>query len=312
MKQFSLAKITDLLSSHGYIIYRIFGRDGLCEYIEIVSMNWTDFFMIYAGDDISIPCTNFLEMEKIEEIVDEDDDNVIENTEIEEQVVQENYTDVTQRDIDLTNPNAEKQLQKTYHTSIDIKNKKELNYKQVAPYLRQLKRLNKCVEDIDYNLGIYTKQYFIVSRGSKIKSYFIKKADYADSSRILIVTPFENLVFNVENIYDNIIFIKNGIYRTLKKTHSNFIKSLEPLFDVGLFVNETLRNIHELEELLNEFSNFLEIAKKKSDHEDTKGDIANRILTNRTKYESLLLKLDEVLFENAVMMVRILGNFKSI
>lgn len=334
MKQFSLTKITEMLSNYGYIIYRIFGRDNMCEYIEVVSMNWTDFFCIYV-DEYDIPCGNVLELEKIqeEEIQPsrpsqniEDDriiqDSIVENTEEEMEMINENYTDISIRDVDLTNPNAERELEKSYSTTIDVKDSKELNYKNVAEHIRQLKRLNRCVEDIDYNLAIYTKRYFIVSSGNRVKAYYIKKADYSESSRILIVTTFENMVYNVETIYDNILFIKNGLYRTFKKTQSNFIKALSPLFNINEFIYDSLSNIHILEENVSKFTNFLEIAKRKSEvlkevketneYEESKSDIVQTILNNRIKYETLLLKLDKVLFENAVMMTRILKNFNKL
>lgn len=322
MPKFSLSKFTDLLSKYGYIIYRIFGRGGMCEYIEIVSMNWTDFFLVYIPSNYDMISSNSLELEKIseEEIGGTTEEKeLVEGTHEEMNTIENNYFDFSINDIDLTKKpeNAQKDLEKNYSTTIELQSKENIHLKNVNTFYRQLKRLNRCVEDIEYNVGLYTKQYLVVSKKNKIKSYYIKNADISDNTRLLVVTDFENIVYNIETIYEHIIFIKSGIYKTLKRAQDNFIKTLERLFDIHTFIKDPIDNMNALEVYLDKFHNFLEIENEKQEdknkeNEMKRSEIINNILTTRIKYETLLLKLDRALFDNAVMMSRILINFEKL
>ena len=153
----SLSKLASFLFKKDFIPRKYFRYEGNCIFLEIVSLSSGVTTMLYIPSRFVIPLSpgeNVIEVELIDtEDMDPNayDRNPLANPE-------ETYQPV---DVIPSNDNGdtEEMLQLKYKKAIELKSGKTRNTVVLKEIIRQLNRLQYCVEGLPYDITIYQNNY---------------------------------------------------------------------------------------------------------------------------------------------------------
>lgn len=249
---FSINKLEKLLASKGFLIRKFFIIHGLCAYIEVMSINTADIFMLSIPSrykfnmetgnnvykiryiDMGDECTR----DTSDEYAGSPDNIDLEKaySEIETNISPDNYDDEDDE-------NVASRLEEAYKRPISLKDISKEDTKHVRDIFRQLKRLKYCVQSIRYKLVIVWNTYLcVLNRDDSIECFYIKKFPVISSRKLLVACDLELFYEKLETIEHDITQVKYGIYKILDKNQDkhtrNINRMLEERNDVIKYSND--------------------------------------------------------------------------
>lgn len=358
---FSIDKLCKILSLKGFICKNFYKLNGRCTFIEVVSLNNGNVFILY------IPKKYFFDIERYQHYklkyinLDENDKDEI----LKEYVGNPDFEKLEQdyESIDLESEYSKKsaggienQLEYKYKKTINLKDIDQVDNIDIKCIIRQLRRLRYCVQNIRYKLCIKYKKYICFIRNEEridcfyIRKYLHEKSD-ENNREIMITVNLDLLYENLEILDDDIIQIKKGLNQILNKNHLSHAKSFENMMEKKSDVISMTQNLYNKKEnidkyiisfhkllletnvkytnLYNQLNKLREIKNSKKgdvqhdityshqikyvteqleNTENVKDNILSQISNLNQQHQHLSLMTDKILFDNAVMLDKILKN----
>ena len=346
----SLSKLASFLFKKDFIPRKYFRYEGNCIFLEIVSLSSGVTTMLYIPSRFVIPLSpgeNVIEVELMDiENMDPNayDRNPLVNPE-------ETYQPV---DVIPSNDhgNTEEMLQLKYKKAIELKSGKTRNTVVLKEIIRQLNRLQYCVEGLPYDITIYQNNYLVYMRNREPDCYIIKDKLLSRSRHLRVTTPLQ-LIYERANTMDHETSqVVVGIQKILDKNMRSHAKFLNQLIsrkgNLLNFAGLMNRKKMEYDQLVRKYKGLLEKLdiqekdiksqrKKFSDLGDTgfdselnrsqvragferklqhcltvKQKIIDKMIVIQSASESLSLQADKILYDNSIMMDKIFKNFSKL
>ena len=357
----SLNKLENLLHANGFLPKKFFVIDNLIIFIEVLSINNADSFMLYIPSKYDIQIGQKDNVYKIKNIQVDEYGNIPidyagdpDNIELEKAY---DEIDLLTDPLELSSKdqhNMENHLEEKYKHQVSLKNTSKDITEQLREIFRQLRRLKFCVQNLKYKLCIIYKDYLCcIGRRNNFDCYYIQNIQGPSEKKLMINLDLETFYSNFSSITIDIATIREGVYRVLDKNHdkhinniskmleqknlnvlsdiilrkklhySNHLKSLEKLlYTLGQSEKKIIEKLIDIQDRYSGEASIkglhvdIEYSHMISKHEDelsrlnvVKQELISNILQVKTNYDNLSLKVDNICFNNIIMIDAILKNF---
>jgi len=268
----SIEKLEKLLSAKGFIPSRYFVMHGLCVYIEIVSIENADMFLLYIPSKYKFKLkkgrTNMNNIKYLD--IDETEDNTADYYagEPDEHSVENTYREI---DVGISpnvnGDNIAPYLEENYKRTITLKDISDEDSKEIRDIVRQLKRLRFCVQNVKYKIVIIYKSFLCaIKRDDTIECYVIKKYPEKNCKKLYVTTDLEILYEKIDSLMLNMNTIRKGLYHILDKNHFTHTRTLQSLMeeknDIMRLSDRSYAKKLEYEKYLKEANKMLEAIKR--------------------------------------------------
>ena len=325
------------------VYIEILAKETAMPYMLYIPSNY-DFIYETMGNQYEYYEISYLDYTNTEDIVDKYGKNKL--------LDQDYYADIDMKPKYNESCNMEDKLTKKYENTIVLNQYKSGEHFDLRCIVRQLERLVYSVSKLDYKLCIFYKKYLCaIKRDNSIECFYVKElhTNYRniivsfDLEMMYNTTPEDiredlgQINESVYNIFENnrqkhldnifAIFDKKNhikkIYSKLLKKKSDYalqIINYQKLYNTVNDKEKDIGNrIKQYKQTKNRYANAeTNLAKiDKIKREGTKLlDIQNKIIVNmnisRQKYNDVLLTIDKILFDNIIMLDKIMKNFTMI
>ena len=222
----SLSKLCKILRKRAYVPHKYYSYEGNCIFIEMISLHEGSGAMIYIPSRFAIPInsdSNVIELEYFD--LENEADAYAENP---ERSPEEQYPEVS---VDAPeNVSAKDHLTDKYKRNISITSGKRRNTQDIKDIVRQLSRLQLCVEGLPYHVAIIQNGYFGFIREGETDTYCFKDFSNAIGARSLHVVATLPLFFEKGlEMNTEAAQISDGIQKILDKNldaHANYLETL--------------------------------------------------------------------------------------
>ena len=225
----SYEKLELLLNNNGVVIKKIFSMNQECVMLEVLCIINANCFIIYIPSKYSIPVPdleNVFDLDYFD--LDKDENIAMEYGENPDDLdLEKNYESINLQNDHIT----ENKLNDNYNHPLSLTNNKYKEIKNVKEVVRQLNRLKFCTKNLKYNLSIIFKNYICtIKTDNNINVFIIDSYNINNENKNLLVTiDLNNFYKKIDTFLDDIITIRDGIYKILNKNHTNNLKNLKKL-----------------------------------------------------------------------------------
>ena len=346
----SLNKLASFLFKKDFIPRKYFRFEGNCIFLEMVSLSSGVTTMLYIPSRFVIPLSpgeNVIEVELID--TEDMDPNAYDRNPL-------SNPEDTYQPIDVIpsndHGNTEEMLQLKYKKAIELKSGKTKNTNVLKEIIRQLNRLQYCVEGLPYDITIYQNNYLVYMRNGEPDCYVIKEKLYNNARNLRVTTPLQ-LIYERANTMDHETSqVVKGIQKILDKNMRSHAKFLDQLItrkgNLLNFASLMNRKKMEYDQLINKYKGLLEkldlqekdIKLRRKKFADLGGGgfdselnrsqvragferklqhclvvkqkIIDKMIVIQSASESLSLQADKILYDNSIMMDKIFKNFSKL
>lgn len=356
----SFNKLEKLLSRNGLIPKKFFIIHGLIVYMEVLSIENADSFMLYIPSKYEIAIGLGDDVFKVK-YIDVTEDGHIPGDYAGEPDNFDLEKEYDCDDIDLSpgvrlKGDLTDHLEEKYNHPVSLKdNGKCDDSKQLREVFRQLRRLKFCTQSLKYKIAITFNNYLCcIRRDDTYECFFIHSFGGAPERKLMVTIDLETLYEKIDSVSIDIKTVREGIYRVLDKNQGKHIQNIQKLLEqkkvLTTFSDVVLRKkeqystyLKSLEKLLDDLSRaekknidkLVEIEDKYSSQASLKGlhldiekthqigkyetelsrinsikqELIRNILILKSKHENLSLRVDNIVFDNIIMIDAILKNF---
>ncbi len=334
---YSIEKLKSIIVSNGWIPIRYYIKDGLCYYIELLNASSLECCLLYINSDYKFSMDAGGNIFKIKhtDITEGEGEGKGEDSEAVLILSPDKNTTISEY------------IEGYYDQPIKIKDMSVQDSTEIRTTCKQLIRIKRSVQHLNYKVGIFYKNYIcIITKYNEIDVFTVKHFPQSDEKRMVIAFDLKTFYNNSERIPRDIIVVKKGVYNLLEKNQILYTKILDKLAEskqetANIATNaktklrmyeEQIKKIESVLPLLNDeektlmqkindaYANTSFDAMSEKASLDTellqlkrsKEEIINNLSVLRTKRENLLMNVDRVFFENSVMFDKILKNFASL
>jgi hypothetical protein len=336
MATLDIKKFKKILQNYEISIIDYYLMDGKCSMIKAFINSICEFLIIY------IPSKLRFEI---------DSQNAYEVVEIEDDSENDDYSNSSkipniQKIDEEKNESKYEELTKKYKINISLDESDEPISRKLK---RQVNRLKMPFSSLDYDIGINSGKYMGISFGDSVSIFQIK--NYRSTNKnIMYLINVNNLVKKINEINDNISNIKNQFYDILQNvsisnfesmssipSYSSFNNNYESFFNkIMIKGDEYKKSIQDYNNIYKKIKekeeNIIEEYNKTSSIEDplkrktltnkyqkelndvfySKTDIIKKGILLASKYQKSLVTLEEVSFDNSIMIDRVYKNFEQL
>lgn len=227
----SLDKLHRLLLEKGFSPVSHFYYKGLCRYIEIVSSEYAEHFLLTISSRYDVGMREgdtgynikYLDVDgsgRIPEKYASLPDN-IEMSQMYDEI------DLVRSDIPNDEKDLESKLLEGYKKSIHLADSVDGNIADLRDIFNQLKRIGNCVSGLQYRAAIFYKVWLsVLSQDSEIECYFIKNYTPDTGRKFIITIDLESFLQNFSKVASDVEQINQGISRILNKNISTHTAQL--------------------------------------------------------------------------------------
>ena len=326
----SYSKMEKLLFKKGLFPKKKYVIDNSCVYIEVLCVSNSEIILVY------IPSKYDIKVEKGDDVYDiKYLDISVEGSIPNDYAIEPDNFDLEQvyeqidinENIDLDNKNIETKLKENYKHPISLKDMNKNQITELKNSFRQLERFKFCIKGLKYKLAICYKNYICcIRRDDTFEGFAIKDYLSNEYKKLNVIIDLETLYSSKEPIDNDILTLKDGIYKILNKNqikHSKILqKMLEQIIDSEkqiiekiYFIKQNNNSSVDIKGLHNDVENIHIIGNLEKELENianVKKEIMNNIFDITNKLQTLSLQTDSVFFDNSVMLDTILKNFSSL
>jgi hypothetical protein len=333
-----IKKFKKILQKFDISIIEYYSIDGKCAMIKAFIDSICEFLLIYIPSKIrfSLDAQNIYEIVEIDEHSENDDysksskvPNMSKINNIDEEKSVSKYEELTRK----------------YKTNISLDGSDEPIPRKIK---RQLNRLKIPFSSLDYDIGVSNGKYIGLSFGDSESIFQIKKYKNNGDRNIMYLINVDSLVKKIDDINEQIECIKSQFYDIIQNVSiSNFnsitisdsnnkVKYESYFSGIALKKNEYKSSIEEYQNLYKQIKkkqeSIINEYQKVSKIEDpiqaksmvtkyqkeldqifyTKTDIIKKGIILISKYQKNLLSLEEVSFDNSIMIDRVNKNFEQL
>ena len=243
-------------------------------------------------------------------------------------------------------------LDNTYKHTIILNDLKEKDTVMIKDMYRQLRRLKYCLHGIQHKIAIMNAPYIgMVDQENNIRIFYIEKLKREKIRKMYVIIKLDIWFDKVAVINDEIDQIFSGIYSLLDANQIQHTKNIKTMIhknsNIGTDSDNLTRYKLECQDYIEKFSDILKktntlisSTQKEIDDLDENDDDINadmrrthkkkkfqnkirkifskkettlkHIIDLKNKYENLSLSIDSILFDNIIMLDKILQNFKEL
>ena len=355
----SFSKLEKLLSRKGLIPKKFFIMHGFIVYIEILSIENADIFMLYIPSKYEIAIGLGEDVFKVKYIEITEDGHIPgdyagepDNFDLDKEY---DGDDIELSDGALRKSNLTDHLEEKYNHPVSLKdNNKDNNSKDLKEIFRQLRRLKFCTQNLKYKIAIRFNNYLCcIRRDDTYECFFIYSFGGSSDKKLMVTIDLETLYEKIDSVSIDIKTVREGIYRVLDKNQGKHIQNIHKLLEQKLvltkFSNIVLKkkeqystylksleqllfdltcaekkNIHKLIETEDKYSGQASLKGLHSDIEKShqigkyetelsrinsiKQELIQNILIVKSKHENLSLTVDNIVFDNIIMIDAIFKN----
>ena len=231
----SITKLDKLLTKYNFSIKKIFTMDDKCVYIEALSNNTAELFMIYIPSKYEIQVNRADNVFSLKYLEINEDGTVPANYAGEPDgfELDQKYGNLDlPQNTHIETENMEEHLQENYNHALSLKdiNKKDLN--ELRDIFRQLKRLGFSVQSLGYKLCIvYDKYLCCIRRDDTFEGFIVPYLRGNKQRKLYVSIDLETLYKKFESISVDINTIKQGIQRLLNKNHYKHTSNLNNMLE---------------------------------------------------------------------------------
>ena len=266
----SITKLVNLLGERGFYVKTFYKVCGVCAFIEIISSQNADNYMLYIPSKYNFKISSSLDnVYDLKQIDVESNNN--ESDILKEYAEKPDELDVENEyhEIYLNNPklfdgdeNVEKILENKYKKQIQIQESNTSENSDVKCILRQLNRLKFCVQSVEYKLVLMHKYYLcFLHTYDVLDMYQIQNFPVQNYRTLLVTLDLEMLYNNNDNVVLELSQVKKGIEKILDKNHNLHVHNLQNLIDnkesLVSYINSAATKKNNYSEYVVEFSNLL-------------------------------------------------------
>lgn len=333
---YSLRKLDKIFESKGFVINKLYyrkddDRDNY-KYIEIIYIKDATIVLIDLGKyEITRESKISNAYEILPQTVLDDDYNTLP-----EQIdISSSYSEISH--IDNALESEEKALD-MYNREILLNKPVSKSQDNLKSVYKQLKRLLLTVKGLSYKISIIDTDC-LCSLNSKndIQAYTVK--NYTNVSRQIIITMSIEDFVRTENINDDVNKILFQFYDILNKNQTHQTHKIQTMIDSKKSIVKSSNNLLSLKKkFMDKISklqhNFKDISEKETEtyrkiksgslsddvkykyeqsldtFEQSRKAIINEIVGLKNELNHITLSVDNLLFDNMLMLIRIANNFK--
>jgi hypothetical protein len=321
-------KLKKMLEKYDIHIIEYYSLDGDCAIIKCFLTQVTEFLLIYIPTKLRFPISsgkNVYALENIEEHTDNDDysksSKIPDMESIDEEKSVSTYNDLT----------------KKYNKTISLEGNDEPIQRKLK---RQIDRLRIPFQKIYYDIGIQNGKYLTVAFGDNISMFSIK--GYSDKNRyILFIITIRDFIDKLDDIKDEISTIKKQFYEILIKVSlSNLEQISSSIENYSTITNNISQKKEQYRQSIQEFQQLYQSLKEKEENViykfkesitklqgvkrdslenelqkqlnnifSSKMDLVSKGILLASGYQRNLLILEEISFDNSIMIDRVQKNF---
>lgn len=268
----SLDKLHRLLIEKGFAPVTHFYYQDLCRYIEIVSSESAEHFLLTISSRYDIGAKDsengytikYLEVDsngRIPEKYATLPDN-IEMSQMYDEIDLARSQGVDESE------DIESKLLDGYKRNIPLSNSSDGNISDLKDIFNQLKRISNCFSGLQYRAAIFHKVWLsVLTSDNEIECYYIKNYSPSETRKFLITIDLENFLQNYAKVASDVDQINQGISRILDKNISSHTRHLyaamQNIPTLASIIQKVQVKRNNYASLLAEFSNLLEIGKIK-------------------------------------------------
>lgn len=336
MSSLDIKKFKKILQKFDISVVEYYSIDRKCAMIKAFIHNICEFLIIYIPSKIrsEIEANNMYEIVEIEDNTDNDDysssSKVPNMQKIDEEKSVSKYEEMTRK----------------YKTNISLEGSDEPIPRKLK---RQINRLKIPFSSLDYDIGISNNKFLGVSFGDSVSIYNIKNYSSSSENRnIMYLININSLIKHIDDVEENIDCIKNQFYDIIhnvsvtnfesissysgliNKNYDSFISSILLKKDEYKKSIQDYKNIYkkikEKEETIveeyNKIESMTDVIKRKAMTSKfqkeldqvfySKTDVIKKGIILVSKFQKNLLALEEVSFDNSIMIDRVNKNFEQL
>jgi hypothetical protein len=337
----SLEKLHGMLHDKGFLPVAHFQYHGLCRYIEIVCKENAECFLLTVSSRFEMASDdNAYKLKSIpvdsSGLIPEKYARLPSNFEISNLYEDINLSKKQSQDT------IEKQLLEGYKKTIQLDNTVDGNIDALKENFNQLKRLEQCVNNLEYRISIFHKVWLsVLNKESEVECYMVK--DYAPSGvrKFLVTIDLESFLKNMATVPQDIEQINLGVAKVLDKNMNantgQFYSSVRNCPVLTTVLQKVQKKRKGYADMIEQFRSVLEFTKRKekelmnrlsngigkdgtiySDMDNARNrtnmekelqklvksreDVIGSIIKIRQRDRSLVLIIDRILFDNVVML----------
>ena len=236
----SINKLVNLIHNKGFFVKSFYKVYGVCAFIEIISSQNADNYMLYIPSKYNFKIPSNLENVYDLKSIDVESENN-ESDVLKEYAEKPDELDVEgeYQEIYLNNPklfdgdeDVGKILKNKYKKQIKLKENNTSENIDVKCILRQLNRLKFCVQSVEYKLVLMYKYYLcFLHTYDTLDMFQIQNFPVQDCRTLLVTLDLEMLYNNNDNIALELSQVKRGIEKILDKNHNLHVHNLQNLID---------------------------------------------------------------------------------
>jgi hypothetical protein len=354
----SFNKLEKLLSRKGLIPKKFFIMHGFIVYIEILSIENADNFMLYIPSKYEIAIGLGEDVFKVKYIEVTEDGHIPgdyagepDNFDLDKEY---DGNDIELNDGTHCKSNLTDHLEEKYNHPVSLKDNKKDNSKELREIFRQLRRLKFCTQNLKYKIAIRFDNYLCcIRRDDTYECFFIHGFGGSLDKKLMVTIDLETLYEKIDSVSIDIKTVRECIYRVLDKNQGKHIQNIHKLLEQKLvltkFSNIVLKKkeqystyLKSLEQLLVDLiraekkiiDKLIETEDKYSGQASLKGlhsdiekshqigkyetelsrinsikqELIQNILIVKSKHENLSLTVDNIVFDNIIMIDAIFKN----
>jgi hypothetical protein len=344
----SLKKLCKILKKKNFVPTRYYSSEGNCIFIQMISLITGVSCMLYINSKFEIPIGEDENVTEIEYYDMEDDPESYDQDAVKSP--EEQYPEVVVKPSE--NVSAKEHLTDKYKRSITITSGAKKNLPALKGLVRQLERLQLCVNGLPYHLTIIQDGYLGFIRDGETDTYVFKNMSGLCPRSLNVATTLPEFYEKGDEINDEISQISKGIRKILDKNlsgHAEYLRDLVQrhgnLNTFTLLVqnrkDQYYQMIEKYEKLLAQL--IAQEEKIKQEYQQTEliigegidKDLQRSQLRNQIELrltdcaslkkavldqlshlnhglESISMATDRILFDNSVMMDKVFKNFDKL
>ena len=185
----SIKKLIKYVETNGFICSKFYTVENACVYIELIDTNCASKYLMYIPSSYDIPLkpTTMYDVYPLTYIDTGDSDEMADKYGINgRDMAGEQYTSLGLYDGYNDKIDIEGALTNTYDNKIDINSSTSGNNPDLKCMQRQLSRIGRCVEHIEYKLAIFFKKYVsVIRRDGSIDNFVNTRYSYEQKHLVI-------------------------------------------------------------------------------------------------------------------------------
>jgi hypothetical protein len=339
---YSLERLVELFGTKGFVPNNYFTLDGKYKLVEIINIHTAASIIVDIDSKYNIPAKKGKhEYQLTSRQVSGD----IYNGPVDEANLRSSYQEIDHISKALE---SEEKLHDLYDKPISLKGEEDKSQQKFASCYRQMKRFRLCVRNIPFKLALFEDDCLcLLNANSELEAYFV--GEYKFKKRKIFVTTSLSNFFGSDDISQSVLKISDQFYDILDDNQKVETGKIQAMIDAKRSINNQSRKIlamkqklrgkineyqkkhndltekqQELRKKLRELraspatgpkeqANRAQIAKYTDDisrNDSQLQEFVKIILDTRKELDELFLVVDNVLFDNMVMMTKTTENFR--